>query len=906
MVTFRQTTSDFLFAGNPMGINNRFNPTYASLLREAGMNHSYIFAPWETVEPSPGEFRWDGIDGYQRVDEQFEFGFRLMGGLSFWLYRGSGLGTEFCPSYQDRMSFPDLRRNVYEHMRNMACRYGGMIELWEFNEQNTSNALGLTWNQKLQLYRDAIAGLRSGNPTASAIFNGAALPYEFASEAPGPVEEYAGMVSFPHFLRMIIDHAIPVDVIGLEMYYAGINTDGYRPPGLSLVDLGHLLESYSAFGKPLYVTEFAAPSAQHPGSSWWRRPWDEATQDEFVRAVYMIAFSKAGVQQIGYSYSVSDENTFILSGGILDRNLKPKLAYHGLKGLLRSWRSEGTVTTDSRGAAEIRGFGGDYELVIATACREACRRTVHITERRTVEVAWTLPPADPAPIQLSLDIAAFLTAREGAWYSASAQELPGFSVPPEATLHISREPVRNRRQGQISPTLVSSYIFIQEPFSLTEMEQHWSTLRGLFLRTGRFRFPDYINGRAWNMSNHSIVLTPPVEAIVKECNSRGIPIFVMLNHSDFVPGPPGSAGIDSLVYADNVAATLAFLRNLRDVGLQVAGLTFGDNIGDDFGLGPLKPTFYNSDLLTIFLRFARAIKGEFPDIKIYAFETSVGAAAGTFASLLGGHPGHSIWVLLEGIRRAELELGQLLLDGFSFQESYVYMDRDGRVLDSQQILDDAEALYRTTPVYRLNYDGVAYPDPDRAYLPSLARRVDAMFGREVDLVLAEYLPAGAFFISEEDTSRYADIDLILHHADLTGIYALLGFDGVSRLMLSPPQNHKSYLSGRGEPARNYPVQEQLARFFRGQVLRVDSSTTYDRHRLKVYAAREGDQHFIVLLNKEASRDMVIRLTVPDVEQGPERNEGRRGVEFNLNLPRRSYTSLLLRPEGVVVSGIGGI
>jgi len=391
-VDFRQTTHDFLFGANPMGKNSNYSPAYAALLKQAGLNYSYIITAWESMEPIPGQFVWDSIDDYQAIQAQLDGRFQLMGGLSFWLYRGSGLGYQFCPQYLDTMSFPELQANAYEHMRTLGAYYQGRIDLWEFNEQNMpwSNALNLTWDQKIELYRSAIAGLKQGNPNAKVLFDSTALPYEFSTSKLESTTSQAGGIAFPEFLGLVLARDIPVDVIGLEFYYAGVNTDGYAPPGLSLVSLSRVLDQYVVFGKPIFVRELSAPSVQHTGSTWWHRPWDEATQAEFLEKFYTIAFSKPMVQEIGWSYGVSDEDTYIQNSGLLDVNLNPKPAYTTLSNLLSSWKTSGEGETDTDGSVLLQGFAGDYRVTITTPGGQVLETQIQLFEQRQTEVTVTI------------------------------------------------------------------------------------------------------------------------------------------------------------------------------------------------------------------------------------------------------------------------------------------------------------------------------------------------------------------------------------------------------------------------------------------------------------------------------------------------------------------------------------
>jgi uncharacterized protein (TIGR03437 family) len=383
-ISFRQTTHDFLFAATEMGKGGSYDPRYSALLRPAGINYSYVDVGWGSIEPSPGKFNWSGIDTYQNIQAQLGQGFGLMGGLALWLMRTGWAGTSFCPAYLDSMTFPEVLANAHDHMRTMASHYRGRIDLWEFNEQNMdwSNALNLTWDQKIELYHSAIDGMKEGNPGAKVIFDANALPYEFNAAKLERTDVRAVNMDFPEFLRLLEARKTGADAIGLEFYYSGLNTDGYAPPGLNLVQISRLLDLYSALGKPVYVRELSAPSAQYANSSWWHRPWDEATQAEYLKAVYTIAFSKPLVQEIGWSYGVSDSEAYLRSGGLLDSNLKPKASYYALKDLTESWTTIGQGQTDANGEFVLQGFAGTYEVSVADPSGGVHQTQVHVYEQR--------------------------------------------------------------------------------------------------------------------------------------------------------------------------------------------------------------------------------------------------------------------------------------------------------------------------------------------------------------------------------------------------------------------------------------------------------------------------------------------------------------------------------------------
>jgi len=400
MVSFQQTTHDFLFGANPMGKQNKYDDRYADILRKAGINYSYIFCHWKYIEPSPGIFDWSLIDDYQNIQSQIDSGFDLMGGLALWFMRNdTWAGDMWCPNYQSNMTFTELKENIYQHMYRLASRYKGRIDAWQLNEPSLpwTNVLGLTWNQKLETYRIAANAVKDANTEAQVIFGSFALQYEgFLSRFEHDnLDEKAGGIPFSQFLDLATEQRIPFDIIGLEFYYAGVNTDGSELPGLDLVSVSNLFDQYAEFGKPIFVQEFSVPSTQSLNASWWHQPWDEATQAEYLKDFYTIAFSKPLVHEIGWSYGISDDDSFIISGGLLDEGLNPKPSYNALKELISLWTTSGMGNTDNEGLFAIHGFAGDYNVTIEGADGQIYKTQIHINEQQASEAIIEIPSQTP-------------------------------------------------------------------------------------------------------------------------------------------------------------------------------------------------------------------------------------------------------------------------------------------------------------------------------------------------------------------------------------------------------------------------------------------------------------------------------------------------------------------------------
>ena len=149
--------------------------------------------------------------------------------------------------------------------------------------------------------------------------------------------------------------------------------------------------------------------------------------------------------------------------------------------------------------------------------------------------------------------------------------------------------------------------------------------------------------------------------------------------------------------------------------------------------------------------------------------------------------------------------------------------------------------------------------------------------------MTEYLPAGPTQIDESDTSRYADIDFILHYADVMGIYATLGLDFVSTwLGAYSVDQAKCYFTRDWDQGVNFPAFQNISRYFKGTLLEVKQDPIVPGSRLKVYASKDGEFTFIMLLNKVVRSPQVVRLIIPGE------------IDLTLNLPARSYTSILIK------------
>jgi len=172
-------------------------------------------------------------------------------------------------------------------------------------------------------------------PTGDYVVAPEVKPYVTAGKAQTPFQ----------YLKALERAGVDYDVIGIQMYY----------PALDIMEISRLLDRFARLGKPIHITEVGASSATGIDKSSaferddlsvslgeWHRPWDAATQADWVEQLYTVAYSKYAIEAISHWDMV---DSFWPFGGLLDRDFEPKESYRRLKTLLARWGFAARATT---------------------------------------------------------------------------------------------------------------------------------------------------------------------------------------------------------------------------------------------------------------------------------------------------------------------------------------------------------------------------------------------------------------------------------------------------------------------------------------------------------------------------------------------------------------------------------
>jgi hypothetical protein len=234
--------------------------------------------------------------------------------------------------------YETLRDLVFEHVQAVVTRYRRTVTRWTVcSGLHVNTNFKISFDQIMDLTRVCVLLVRKLHPTA-----------KIQVEVAQPWGEYhaSNRRSIPPYLYAdaVVQAGLNLDALGLRVQM------GHAEPGLStrdLMSLSALLDKYAALEKPLAVTAVGAPSgtiaptpyrpragadaedAYEPG--YWRQPWSESAQADWLTHVLAVCCAKPYVQSVCWQ-ELSDPPpgtapSEMPGGGLLQPNGQPKASY---------------------------------------------------------------------------------------------------------------------------------------------------------------------------------------------------------------------------------------------------------------------------------------------------------------------------------------------------------------------------------------------------------------------------------------------------------------------------------------------------------------------------------------------------------------------------------------------------
>lgn len=252
-----------------------------------------------------------------------------------------------------------LAKRVNDHVREVMTLFKDIVDEWDvLNEVYTQGKIVEILGREAAVEWFKIA--REIDPTAKLFINDYAI-----LEAGGL--DTAHQDAYYDLVKFLLDNGAPIDGVGIQSHFGGVAT----PPEKML----EILDRFAKLGKPIQVTEFDVGIT------------DEALQDDFTRDFLITLFSHPSVMGI-VMWGFWDGQHWKDNAPLYRRDwsLKPSgKVWNDL--VSQTWWTDTQSKTDAQGRLAVRGFLGDYEIVVTRGGKTKTVQTTLAPGGKTIAVA---------------------------------------------------------------------------------------------------------------------------------------------------------------------------------------------------------------------------------------------------------------------------------------------------------------------------------------------------------------------------------------------------------------------------------------------------------------------------------------------------------------------------------------
>jgi len=304
-----------------------------ALQRVVSGSFDYLVAPlrWSDLEPEEGDY------SFTRSDRWIEWAVRKAkmpvvagpivdlraGCVPDWLYIWEN-------------DYETLRELVYEHIKKIVTRYRRAVSRWILvSGLHAPTSFRLSIEQAVDLTRIASMLVRKLQPRAR-IHVEIAQPFgEYSAAVPTAIAPDL-------YAELLAQAGVSVDSLGLQVQMGDVS------PGRATRDLmavADLIDRFSELQRPIIISALGAPSeppsAEDSGEGlvdpgFWRQPWSEEAQREWLTHVASVALSKPLVTSVCWQalYDTSHEAD-MPAGGLITSEGRSKPALSRLAEIRR-------------------------------------------------------------------------------------------------------------------------------------------------------------------------------------------------------------------------------------------------------------------------------------------------------------------------------------------------------------------------------------------------------------------------------------------------------------------------------------------------------------------------------------------------------------------------------------------
>jgi hypothetical protein len=235
-----------------------------------------------------------------------------------------------------------MRDLCLEYIQKVVYRYRKAVSVWNVVAGLGSNTLfPMSFEQCIEFTRLLVAQVKNVMPGARTLVT---VTHPFGEHRQQMTTGAPPLL----YAEMVAQSGISFEGFGVEL------EAGVPVPGMYTRDLFQyscLLDRFSGFGKPLFLTGVGVPSRPNADPSdrsegkldpslagRWRRPWDPQLQADWIDGMYRIAFSKPFVESVSWA-NIADRNHTLPGGGLLDDMLQPKASFIKLQEMRERFHS---------------------------------------------------------------------------------------------------------------------------------------------------------------------------------------------------------------------------------------------------------------------------------------------------------------------------------------------------------------------------------------------------------------------------------------------------------------------------------------------------------------------------------------------------------------------------------------
>ncbi|MGE0482241.1 MAG: endo-1,4-beta-xylanase [Phycisphaerae bacterium] len=316
------------FAKPFLGVAAPHGPAPAAVAKRLTEAFDFIRVPfvWREIQPKEQETRFESTDEWIKLANSAKLGVRGGPLLNF--------GVRFVPDWMyiwenDHESILEYSR---EHVRRTVQRYASQINSWVVaGGLHADSVFSFSFEQIMELTRMAAQVTKQVAPRAQVVLD---ITQPFG-------EYYArNQRTIPPLLYadMAVQSGIPFDAFGLQFVF-GLDSDGYHLR--DFLQISALIDRLANLGKPIHITAVGVPSTPSIGlGGYWKTPWSEATQADWLVTLSEIALSKPYVENICLHLLADTPHGVIPSAGVLREDLAPKPAFNKLVQFRKRLQSE--------------------------------------------------------------------------------------------------------------------------------------------------------------------------------------------------------------------------------------------------------------------------------------------------------------------------------------------------------------------------------------------------------------------------------------------------------------------------------------------------------------------------------------------------------------------------------------